>query len=295
MEKILTPSPISVPLSAPTINPEILSRGYILEPKTTRHESQTSTTPGVSPVPQIVGTIPNGAAFSAGPDVKRNGFFIKDYGRDSCVLPTHIGTAAVGPLLPTIQGMVDRFYTTRDAHRESFLLRISRHTAQAGEAHQSHIPNWHTHSQWGDSAYLLAADVLGTRFRSAGRETTAPDRSIVEFHQNDLHATPIADQETRRTLIILVSMGRDAHLKMTRRNSQDYMNSADLILGRLPTHGEETLAIKNAWRTAAITQLAATPNYHLNFYPLGQEKSVFDVPNAPQAAVNGGTTRQATL
>jgi hypothetical protein len=181
-------------------------------------------------------------------------------------------------LLPTIQGMVDRLYATRDVANECFMLRVSRHTAQAGVAHQSHIPHWHDHRAFGDSAYLLASDTLGTRFRRAGRETTAPNGVVVEFNQNEEHATPIAPEITRRTLVVMVAMGKRAAYQMTRRNSNENVNPAESLLARQPYKSFDQDAVYQAWHAAAQVHLA-----HSGAAQLTNPRPIFEpAPSQPQ-------------
>lgn len=275
--------------SADQVPEHLRNAGFVLYPtlapaKRTKNNRAWTDTP-----PMVVGTIPNLPAFSQGDDVRSNGFLIKDETRDTCILPAKLGNVRLDALLPTIQGMVDRLYATRDFEKECLLLRVSRHTAQTGEAHQSHIPHWHDHRAFGDSAYLLASDTLGTRFRRAGREATAPNGAVVEFNQNEEHATPIAPEKTRRTLIVMVAMGARAAHQMTRRNGQVNANPAESLLARQPYQSFDQDAIYRAWHAAAQVHLA-----HNTAAPFSDPQPIF-APVSRQTQTRFDYSGQKTL
>lgn len=200
-------------------------------------------------VPALVDRIPNPRDFGAGADIGGGMYIVKPEGSDTCIFPQRDK-----PFLATLQGMIDREYARGDARKLVFAVRVSRHTAAAGEAHQRHIPNWHDHSDWGDNRIQSAADKLGTEFRLAGKEVAAPNGSVVQFDGPTLHKTPTARKPTRRTFLAFMALEPyKANLKL---RGADYVNPADRLLMQQPYRSYDHDTLLQHWAargTAVVT------------------------------------------
>lgn len=203
-----------------------------------------------SGVPALVDRIPNLREFGAGADIGGGMYIVKPEGSDNCVFPQRDK-----PFLATLQGMIDREYARGDARQLVFAVRVSRHTAEAGEAHQRHIPNWHDHSDWGDNRIQSAADKLGTIFRLAGKEVAAPNGSVAQFDGPTQHKTPTVKKRTRRTFLAFMALEPyKANLKL---RGAEHLSPADRLLMQQPYRSYDHDTLLQHWAVRGTEIVAA--------------------------------------
>lgn len=242
LEKLVTPDQVP---------PHLAEAGFVLKPNLkTVAAIKTAGQQLTSGVPAIVDRIPNLREFGTGPDIYGGMYVIKSEGSDSCIFPQRDK-----PFLATLQGMIDREYARGDARKLVFALRVSRHTADAGEAHQRHIPNWHTHSDWGDNRIQSAADKLGTEFKLAGKEVAAPNGSVVQFDGPTLHKTPKAKKRIRRTFLAFMAL--EPYKANRHLQGWDHMNPADRLLGQQPYRSYDHDRLMAHWAERGAATVAA--------------------------------------
>lgn len=227
---------------APSIPHHLAEAGYILKPNHDRvaafkiaglHLTRGS--------PTLVGRIPNPQEFSTGSDISGSMYIVKPEGSDNCLFP-----ARDRPFLATLQEMIDREYALSNARQLVFAIRPSRHTAAAGQPHQRHIPHWHDHQSFGQHRIQIASDVLGTQFKNAGQETTAPNGSVMLFDESTLHRTPIAITETRRTFLAFMALEPRIAYRLLR--DQANINPAEHLLNQQPYKSYDDPALRQHWR-----------------------------------------------
>jgi len=230
----------------PSVPKHLASAGFILTPNISHVEQLQSN--GLSlPVatPILTGSIPNPVEFGHGADLKGSMFVIKTEGSHICNIP-----AAYKPFLATLQQMIDNEYALAgDARDRYFAIRASRHTALAGTPHQSHIPDWHTHSDFGKNRLQIATDILGTLFKIAGKEVAAPAESLVAFDEATTHCTPTPQEDTRRTILVFMSLGREIANRRLRAPTNS--NPLDILLGRQPYKSYNAAALEQHWHHKA--------------------------------------------
>lgn len=232
LEKLVTPD---------TVPPHLAKAGFVLAPD--RQAVAAIKAAGqqlTSGVPVLVDRIPNLREFGAGPDIGGGMYIVKSEGSDTCVFPQRDK-----PFLATLQGMIDREYARGDARNLVFALRVSRHTAEAGEAHQRHIPGWHDHASWGENRIQSAADRLGTEFKLAGKEVAAPNGSVVQFDGPTRHKTPTVRRRTRRTFLAFMAL--ESHKANRHLQGWEHVNPAERLLGQQPHRSYDHGALMAHW------------------------------------------------
>ena len=243
---------IQTKLATPAPVPQHLAEaGFVLTPN--RENIATIKAAGqqlTSGVPALVDRIPNLREFGTGPDIYGGMYIVKSEGSDACIFPQRDK-----PFLATLQGMIDREYARGDARRLVFALRVSRHTADAGEAHQSHIPDWHDHRSWGDNRIQSAADRLGTIFRLAGKEVAAPNGSVAQFDGPTEHKTPTTKKRTRRTFLAFMALESNKASRLLQ--GWEHQNPADRLLGQQPYRSYDHDRLIEHWKERGAVTVAA--------------------------------------
>ncbi len=256
--------------NSPALAPELAEGGYLLTPNTSRiQQFKQAGTALTRNAPQLVGRIPNAKEFGEGDDIYGSMYVIKYAGSDKVMLP-----ARDKPFLATVQDMIDREYALGKAHDLVFALRPSRHTAEAGEAHQRHIPGWHRHPDWGKHRVQTAANRLATQFVRDGKVIAGTNNSVVMFDQDTEHRTPTATVATRRTFLAFMALDDDVATRKFRGG--EYVNPAERLLMRQPYQSYDQKVLEQHWleRGAQIVaqQQAKRPTRHVppHFIPVAQ-------------------------
>lgn len=199
--------------------------------------------------PLVVSAIPNRKEFGTGADIGGAMYIIKTENSDQCTFP-----ARDKPFLATLQDMIDHEYALGDAHKLVFAIRPSRHTAAAGEAHQSHITGWHTHTSYGQHRIQTAADQLSTKFQRAGKEISAPNGSVIMFDEQTLHCTPTAKKATRRTFLAFMAL--TPHIAYRALRHQEHVNPAERLLCQQPYRSYNENLLNQHWTQRGTTEVA---------------------------------------
>ncbi len=239
------------------VPPHLAGAGFVLQPNPDSVAALKAAGQRLaSGEPLLVDRIPNLREFGTGLDIGGGMYIVKSEGSDTCLFPQRDK-----PFLATLQGMIDREYARGDAHNLVFALRISRHTAEAGEAHQRHIPGWHDHRSWGENRIQSAADRLGTEFKLASKEVASPNGSVAQFDGPTLHKTPIAKKRTRRTFLAFMAL--ESNKANRHLQGWEHMNPVDRLLGQQPYRSYDHEALVEHWAAQAkgivVAQRAKAP------------------------------------